>query len=257
MENIKEKIKNIFKENFYREPDEKEINNFYDDLLLKTKKEYSKIDGFAEKNLEERIRSKERDESELEIVFSPTFINKEINQSIKRIGIYVLENSKKYKRLYEMTNALCLALAIKKIYNEEWMIKPQDNPDILFIKRNDNNFNKKPFDVISLEVMQIPEQVMKNFDNNIEEKMAEFIKEKKFNKRYGNLTHLLVHLNFNYMGFKLKKLSDKLCSFEGNPFPQIWIRTNTEPSSKTINISMVYPEYSTTEINLEKENFYY
>ena len=258
MQHIKDKIKKVFKDNFLRYLSDEEVDVFFETMLSTSRSKFSKIEGFTEEKFQRYLQAEKHSNSDLEVVFSPLSIETEIVRIINEIGLEALEKSSKYKRLYEMVNAVCLCLAIKKISGEEWMIKPQDNPDILLIRTNNNRFNEKPIDAAPLEIMQIPEEVLKSFNNDIENKVAEFIKEKKFNKRYGNEAHLLVHLNFNLMGFNLKKLSERLKSFSNNPFHQIWTRANTDPSSSTMNISQVYPNFSAVEIDFIKEkNLYY
>jgi hypothetical protein len=259
MEHLKEKIRNVFEKNFSKELSEEEVNILLEEILLNSRAKLSKIKGFTEEKFQRYLQSEKYINSDLEIVFSPLSIDIEVMRIIKRIGIEALEKSSKYKRLYEMVNAVCLCLAINKIYDEKWLIKAQDNPDILLVKINDNRFfNEKPIDAISLEIMQVPVQIIKGFTDNIEDKIAEFIKEKKFNKRYGNKPHLLIHLNFDYEGFDLEKLSKKLISLSNNPFYQIWIRTNTDPAFSTMNIAIVYPRYSAIDIDFKKErNLYY
>ncbi|MFA6145931.1 MAG: hypothetical protein WC697_01185 [Patescibacteria group bacterium] len=246
MDNIY-KIKKVFKENFLRELSDKEASDFFNDLLIQSKLELSKIPGFTEEAFQRYFSN------ELEILFSPKAINKEILRIINIIGIESLENSSKYKRLSEMTDASCLVLALKKLYAEEWMIKAQDNPDILLVKHNADSFNKKPFDAVALEIMQIPERAKKTFSQDIEKDIAEFIRDKKFNKRYGEKPHLLIHFNFNQMGLKLKMISEILYSFPNNPFHQIWIRANTDSTFRIMNISMVYPKFTPVQIDMLKE----
>lgn len=246
MEASKEKIKKIFKENFLRELSEEEVYEIYEKLLLYTKLELSKA-GLTEKQIEEYFKKS------FEMVFSPGAIHAEVFRIANEIGIEALENSKKYKRLSEMMDASCLAIALKKLRGEEWMIKSQDQPDTLLVKRSEKPSNEKPFNAFYLEVMQIPENIKESFKADVETEMAKFIKDKKFYKRYGRISCLLVHLNFNYTAFKIKKLSEELCILPGNPFHQIYTRTNTDPNFGMMDIAMIYPKYSSITIDFKKE----
>lgn len=153
------RIETIFFDNFRRELSFSETETILSDMLSRTREELSKIPNFKEADYDRYFAT-----NEIEIVFSPRQINNEIYQIIKKIGIEELEQSKKYKRLSEMNNAACLSLALKKSTGEEWVIKGQENPDILLIRRNGRGFNEKPFHAINLEIMQIPSQVKDKMD---------------------------------------------------------------------------------------------
>ena len=192
METLKNKVERFYKEVLSLDISDEELNKCVIDIKKQTKSELSKIPGFNEAKLEIYFRR------ENGIVFSPRTLHNWIIQIVKKIGIEELERSHKYKRLSEVNDASCLALALKKLFNEEWMIKSQDSPDTLLVKRNTDDWSKKFLNVIALEIMRIPEQAKKSFGSDIENDIAEFIKEKKFNKRYEGIPHLLIHLDFNH-----------------------------------------------------------
>lgn len=143
MQHIKDKIRKVFRDNFLRDLSDKELNVFFETMLSASRAKFSKIEGFTEEKFQRYLQAEKHSNSDLEVVFSPLSIETEIVRIINEIGLEALEKSNKYKRLYEMVNAVCLCLAIKKIRGEEWMIKPQDNPDILLIKTNNNHFNRQ------------------------------------------------------------------------------------------------------------------
>lgn len=61
--------------------------------------------------------------------------------------------------------------------------------------------------------------------------------------------HLLVHLNLNQPSLRMKRVSDKLNSFSGNPFHQIWSRANTDPMSRIMDMSLLTPEFRQIKID--------
>ncbi|MFA4998720.1 MAG: hypothetical protein WC514_01750 [Candidatus Paceibacterota bacterium] len=245
-----EKIKKVFDENFLRKLSDAEAEVFLKDVLSYTREELSKTLDFNEQKFNQYVFN-----SELEIFFSPRRINDEIVRIIESIGIETLEKSYKYKRASEMVSAMCLALALKKLSGKEWAIKSQDSPDIILVKRNDRGLYDKPFDALAFEIMEIPEQEKQNFGLDIERGIAEFIKDKKFMKRYldKEKIHLFVYFNFNQMGINLQKVSEILQSFLNNPYHQIWIRTNTDPTKKLLNVTLIYPKFRQVDIDVEKE----
>lgn len=246
---FRKRIKDIFFENFRRELSPTEVETMLNDMFSRTREELSRIPDFKESDYEKYFAT-----NEIQIVFSPRQINHEIYEIIQKIGIDELETSKKYKRLSEMNNAACLALALKKSTGEEWVVKGQDNPDILLISRSGQTFREKPFRAINLEVMQVPHQAKDRMDQtNVESDVARFIEEKKFLKRYGPYPHLIVHLDFNHMGFKLEKLSKEIIGLPGNPFHQIWIRATTDPTFSTMVLTQIYPDFFTVKFDSKED----
>lgn len=130
------------------------------------------------------------------------------------------------------------------------MIKAQDAPDILLIQPNpDHDAKEKPFKAVSLEIMQIPEIQKQKFGQDIESETATFIHDKKFTKRYAGIPHLLVHLNFDHVGFNMIKLSEYMQKIGGGPFHQIWIRVNADPQSRIMKVVQIYPTYAEAELD--------
>ena len=157
-----------------------------------------------------------------------------------------------------MNDASCFVLSLKKIFNEEWVIKAQDNPDILLVKRNRARFNEKPFNAINLEIMQIPQQEKDKMDQNkIEQEIANFIAKKKFLKRYGKYPHLLVHLNFTHRQLKLENISKAIKNIPGNPFHQIWLRVTTSFDFSKMTSVEIYPNFFKVEFDFEKDMHLY
>lgn len=236
-------VKKVFKENFLRELTDEEASDIANKMISQSREAFSSIEGFTEEKFQQYISKN------LVLLFSPSAVNAEIKKIIDTIGIEALENSPKYKRLSEMSNASCLALALKKVFNEEWMIKAQDYPDIILVKKNSRSFNNKHLDAVMLEIMEIPEHARASLGSDIELGIAELIKKKKFDKRYEGVPHLLVHLNIDQPGLNLKRVSELLNSFSGNPFHQIWTRANADPNSQIMDISLLTPEFHQTKID--------
>lgn len=251
MDNIK-LVKKVFKENFLRDLTDEEAKNFVDTLFNQTREDFSKIEGFTEEGFQKYMSAN------LEIAFSPNAVFAEIKMIVDKIGIEELEKSAKYKRLSEMNNAACLSLAMNKMFKEKWMIKGQDSPDIILAKVSSRSFKDNHLDAVYLEIMEIPEFARKELGGDIEPGIAEFIKEKKFIKRYEKAAHLLVHFNIQQMGLDLKKVSEMLRSFKDNPFHQVWSRINTDAQSQVMDISLLTPEFQQTKIDLvnDKEMFF-
>ena len=244
-------VKKVFKENFLRELTYKEASDIVNKMISQTREGFSSIEGFTEEKFQKYISKN------LVLAFSPGAVNAEIKKIIDKIGIETLENSPKYKRLAEMNNAVCLVLALKKVFNEEWMIKAQDYPDIILVKKSLRSFDDKYLDAVMLEIMEIPEYARVSLGSDIELGIAELIKKKKFNKRYEGVPHLLVHLNIDQLGLNLKRVSELLNSFSGNPFHQIWTRVNADPNYQIMDISLLTPEFRQTKIDFIKDRDLY
>ncbi len=237
------RLRKIFRENFLRELSDEQASEYLDKMYTQTRAELARLPNFGAKATEKYLSGN------LEIVFSPNAINAEVLRVVNEIGIEALEASSKYKRMAEMVDASCLALALKKAGKGEWVIKGQDAPDILLVQPDPEHTMGKPFRAISLEIMQIPEFAKEKFGADVEADAAQFIQDKKYTKRYEGIPHLLVHLNFDHIGFKTKRLSEKLCEEKNSPFRQIWIRVNADPVSQVMKMVLVYPVYMEFEFD--------
>jgi hypothetical protein len=240
-------IKRVFKENFLRDLSDAEAGEFVDKMISQSREDLSKIDGFTEERFQEYLSKN------LVLAFSPNAINAEIFKIVKEIGIEELEASSRYKRLAEMSSASCLALALRKILGQTWMIKAQDAPDIILVKKSSREFSDKPFDAIMLEIMEIPEHARQELGEDIEVGIANFIRTKKFNKRYEGIPHLLVHINLNQQNLNLNRVSSTLQAFSDNPFHNIWSRANADPSSHVMDISLLTPEFIQTQFDFAQD----
>lgn len=248
-----ERIKKIFFYNFRRTLTSKEADEIFENMVSRTKKELVKIPGIREKDIKKYFETKK-----IEIVFSPKQIDEEILSIIKKVGLQALEKSNDYKRLGEMSDASCLALALKKIFNDEWVVKAQDSPDILLVKLSGARFNKKPFSAINLEIMQIPQREKERMNQDkIEQEIARFIAEKKFLKRYGKYSHLLVHMNFTHKQLRLGDISNAIRNIPKNPFHQIWVRATTDPAFSKMALVEIYPNFFKVEFDFEKDSHLY
>ncbi|OGI26200.1 MAG: hypothetical protein A3J76_01260 [Candidatus Moranbacteria bacterium RBG_13_45_13] len=248
-----EKIKKVFFDNFRRTLTPAEIDEIFKNMVAQTTKELSKIPNIQQRDIDRYFETEK-----FEIVFSPRQVHKEISIILKNIGLQTLEESKKYKRLSEMNDAACLSLALKKAWGEEWVIKGQDNPDIILVKRSGKRFNEKPFYGINLEIMQVPQREKEKMNQEkIEQEIAQFIAKKKFLMRYGQYPHLLIHFNFTHKQLRLEEISKAIMKISGNPFHQIWIRATTDPAFSKMVLTQIYPDFLKVEFDFERDSHLY
>lgn len=246
-------IKSEFKKIFLREISDEEASKIFEIMIGSTQELFKRDRKYNEDHSNQYMQG------DLQLCFSPTAIREEIQRVIDTVGIEELEKSSKYKKMYELGNAQLLALALKKNSGVKWFIISQESPDILLIKKNLDALNQKPFDAVPVEVMQIPIDALEEIGEDVEVGIANFIRKKKFNKRYHSNTALLVHLNFNAERIiYFDKIANEINKFVDNPFHQIWLRANTDPTHASQNASRIYPlPLFSINFNIEEAGLYY
>ena len=144
------KIRYIFGHYFRRELSDEEVESFFNSLEKQTRVVLATIPNATEEDFDRYMNER------AEICFSPMSINNEILKIIEKTGIEELETSSRYKGLGEISNAAAFCLALRKETGEQWMIKGQDNPDILLVRPNGDGMRNRPFHALGLEIMEIP-----------------------------------------------------------------------------------------------------
>jgi hypothetical protein len=233
-----DKVKEVFLSRFCRQLSSDEANSILEQLKIHTGRLEDQVRDTTGINLNNKYGN-------IEIWFSPLSISKEVDIILSKEP-HLFESSNKYKNAREMMVASRFSVALKKYYRREWMIKGQDAPDIILTSPNYNSVTKTPIDAIRVEVTQVHARDKNNWSEiEIEEKIAETIRNKKFIKGAGmeELQHLLVHLNFNSEKLDLYKVHEELKKLSDNPFHQIWLLLTTSPDWSTYAICLVYPEY--------------
>jgi len=124
----------------------------------------------------------------------------------------------------------------------EWYIMADESPDIRLSKMSNRRLKEKPFDIVNLEVMTIPAISKNKFDSSqIEKEIIDFIKDKKFNKRYGKFARLIIYLEFHHKDIKLGFLHEIIKKVKSNPFFQFWLFFFSSPDLLRFDIAEIYP----------------
>ena len=240
------KIRRVFQENFSRKLGREEVEEILKNLLNYSEKINKGISGFSQERFEHYLR-------DIEIVFSPNAIFHQIGKIVHEAGIDAFGKDGRYKRARELFSASEFVLALKKIYGEEWMIKSQDSPDIILAKPSNRSWFEKPTDAIKLEIMDIPQVERERWQGDITQEFTDFVKKKKFLKRFGPYTHLLIVLNFKEKDLDIEKISKQIKVLPNNPYHQIWFTAGITQDFSILKVGLIYPEYITTTIDKLKE----
>lgn len=245
----REMIRRAYSDNFSRKITEEEIDEVLENLIPHMEDSLSKFDSFSKNNFERYINGSD------ELTFSPANIYSEISRTINEVGIDEFDKSVKYKRMREMEIATRFCIANYKQTGKQFMIKPQDNPDIVLVAISEDSSKKKFMEGYRLEVMGIPEFVKDKMEQDLPTQIAAFIKEKKFKKDYG-LSGLIVSLDFNHQGFDFTQLSRALAELEGNPYDSVILTARTSEDGMTVSVFFVYPVFAKVDFNLINERQY-
>lgn len=245
-----EKIKDVFLKAFARELSEEEAVAALDKMRGHTEAVIQTVPGKS------TDKSRNFDAENASIYFSPVAVSEQVDFILANEP-ELFETHVKYKIAREMMIASRFCISLKKQTGREWAIKGQDVPDIILVSPNGGDWKGKPFDAIKLEVMQIPAREQGNWSEaEVEQKIAEFIKDKKFLKSagMGALLHLVVHLNFSSTNLNLQKIFEALAKLPGNPFHQIWLLLATSPDWRTHIACLVYPGYKVVQVDLAHDS---
>jgi hypothetical protein len=247
------KIRESYQINFGRNISDQEIKNGVSSLLSRMRDDFKKMPDFSEKNFDHYMNG-----NNLDLIFSPSCIYSEINTALIQVGSNKFLSLNKYKRLREMEVVARLCLAIRKTTGDVWMIRTQDNPDILLSKINNKSLKKKGiFDILQVEIMTIPENESNKWNNSFVSSLVDFIKDKKFNKRYGQC-ELLISLNITKMGVPFIDISNEIAKIDNNPYNSIEITAMTNEDSTDVTVIRIYPSFSKIDFSLAEEpNIWY
>ena len=248
-----EMIKAAYVSDFNRTILDEEATFILDTVLKHMRSELSRLPDFSEESFIKYITA-----NGVVLTYSPKCIYEEINRAINTAGADTFSKDRGYKRTREMELAARMCLTLKKKFNEQWMIKIQDNPDVIIFKVNNGSIKSNFMDAVQLEIMTIPEVAKKQWDgNNFIGSLLKFIREKKFNKRYG-LCSLMVNLDFDHQAIDLKQASNFLAGYKGtNPYERIFITAITSQDLKTVSVIQIHPDFSKTDFNIDEEGLLY
>lgn len=246
-------IKVAYISDFNRTLTNKEGSFILDTVLKHMRSELSKLPDFSEKFFIKYITANGGS-----LTYSPKCVYEEINRAIDTVGVETFSKDRGYKRTREMELAARMCLTLKKKFNEQWMIKIQDNPDVVIFKVNNGSIKSNFMDAVQLEIMAIPEVAKKQWNGgNFVGSLLKFIREKKFNKRYG-ICSLMVNLDFDHQSIGLKQASNFLTIYKGNnPYERIFITAITSQDLKTVSVIQIYPDFSKIDFNIDEEGLLY
>lgn len=257
MENSRDKyleiIKSAYLTDFNRTLTAEETNFIFDTVSKHMRSELSKLPDFSEDTFNKYL-----DSNGITLTYSPAAICSEINRIIETVGQDVFSASRSYKRTREMEIAARVCLMLKKRYGEHWMIKIQDNPDIVVFKVAERSIKSDFMDAIQIEIMSIPEIAKKQLDtNNLVTSLLKFIREKKFKKSYGRCS-LVVNLDFTHQNLDLEQASKLLALYKGNnPYDRIVITAIISQDLTTVTVMQIYPNFLRTDFQLAEQGLLY
>jgi hypothetical protein len=250
MDELEKKIKKTFLNNFYRDINNEELNEIKGKLLSQSRELHEKIKGFSEERYKHYLGENFKN---IEIFFSPDSISDQASKLIGEKGEDDFEKPGKYRRTKELIVASRFMIGVKKLNGDEWMIKGQDQPDIILAKPNSQEWLRKPFYGVQLEVMEIPQLIREKWSDKIAQQAAGFIKKTKFDLRFGSDAHLLVLLRFDAKNLDINELAIEIKKLSGNPYQQIWVMALTDPEGDTFMIANIHPSYKFVSVDLNKE----
>ena len=246
MDKFKRVIKQVYKDNFCREITDEEAEGVLKNALSYTKEQLEKTKGFSEKVFERYIGGVDS------LLFSPANIHLELRKIIQEVGEDKLIHMGKYKRARELEIASRFCIATYKRLDQKYMIKAQDNPDIILVLMRAGSLDNKSLRGSRLEVMTIPEIIKSGLDNDLPVALADFVKEKKFTKDYG-LCALIISCDFRSDSLNFNKISEILSKVKPNPYESIWFTGITNPELTNITVMQVYPQFRREDFDLAKE----
>jgi hypothetical protein len=249
----KKVIQDSYNINFGRIITDLEIEEGISKLLPRMEEDFKKLPDFSEQNFNRYMEG-----NNLDLTFSPACIYAEIRQIITQIGVNGFSSLRKYKRAREMEVAARICLALHKNSDAMWMIKAQDSPDIVLVKIGDRSLKEKYIlDMLQVEIMSIPEEEKQQWEDNFTKSLVDFIKNKKFTKRYGSC-ELLIALEFTQPSVPFIDISKEIIKIKDNPYNSIAITAITSEDSTEVTVIRIHPSFSRIDFNLvTEENLWY
>lgn len=241
------RLKEILDYNFPRKRTDAEYEEILSMQEAQSREIHEKLPGFTEARYERYLRGPTT------LFFSPGSIFHELRKIISEIGADTWNKEEKYKRAREMSIATRLSLGLKKLRKEEWMIASSDAPDIFLARPSGNDWYRKPFLAVPVEVMAVPSHEAAKWSHGFPSELVGFVSRKKFGKRYQRETILLVDLNFNYQGIDVPAISKEVQAIKSIPYHQIWITGITSLIEDVFMIGSIYAEFRMTRIDINKE----
>lgn len=228
-----EKIKEIYANDFGRDPKEKEILS-----LLGKSQNVDRMPFY-----------------DLYLIYPPERILLESQNIIRKVGRNDFNTKEKYKKLRELLLASVLSLVFNKYNLGKWYIKSDESPDIKLHKFDKRAPKRKQGFFQNIEIIFIVNRITEQWAKNIEEEIVNFIKKIKFLKSYGHNASLLVSLSFNREKNIRFDYVTKLFLKSKVPFKQIWILIRL-PNNKGYKIFEVYPNLNSMMFNFKTDKEY-
>lgn len=249
----KKVIKDCYEANFGRIISDSEIEEGISRLLPRMERDFKTLPDFSEESFNRYMNG-----NNLDLTFSPACIYAEIAKIVTEIGADKFSSLGKYKRTREMEVASRICLALHKTTGAMWMIKAQDNPDIVLAKMGDRSLKEKYIlDILQVEIMTIPEEARQSWVNDFTTSLVDFIKKKKFDKRYGSC-ELLISLDITQPSVPFSDISKEIIKIKNNPYNSIVITAITSEDSTNVTVIRIYPAFSRIDFNLVNEpNIWY
>ncbi|OGG58171.1 hypothetical protein A2853_01490 [Candidatus Kaiserbacteria bacterium RIFCSPHIGHO2_01_FULL_55_17] len=231
IENIwsKEECRNFFQQTFSLELTDSELESIWLDLSSNILTPLSKHGG---NNL----------------AFSPMKLKEIITQTLARTA-YDIKHPGFKKIREEVIPALVFALFLKGLGHRDRLIVISDVPDIALVDADHIASQQKRTRVgaIPIESIFYPESAGDPSISDSAERVAEFVKSRKFNKRYRAETVLLITLNASLENLDLRKLSALLVP---NTFHNIWLLA---ASGKRSIVALLTPELKPSAMDFDRD----
>jgi hypothetical protein len=149
----------------------------------------------------------------------------------------------KNKKFIEMVSAMNYLVYAHEVLGKEWYAELRDSPNIKLIDISSTNLTKRSQIVAYIEVLQFSELLPLDRGKFVQ-LLTKEVKEKKFIKRYGDYTWLLINIiNNEPTGDQLRLLSISIYSMKENPYSRIYL-TNIPLFSRVLRMDLLFPKFS-------------
>lgn len=152
-------------------------------------------------------------------LYSPIGVQKLFKKAVADEGgniQVIFDKTNKYKQLIELWYASFLAMAIYKLTGNEFLMYPSDNPDLHFVKMNEQEERQEGF---SIEIMTLFNYGQKTFNEDYK-MLADTVWKNKGKKDYDRTELLLVSRLVGKIN--VDKFLDEINKFKWN-FLRIWL----------------------------------
>lgn len=143
----------------------------------------------------------------------------------------------RFKKIKEEVLPACtFTLTLKKLGYGEFVIVSSDVPDIILVDvASAQEDPRHRANAVPIEAIFPPKQVIESAKGtSFNERLAQVVVDRKFTKRYGAHTCLLITVDARGEEFNAQELSSFLLLQDPQPFHQVWVYAHTDSSNLSI-----------------------